>query len=75
MDLQTIGRGIVALGIILLVVGGLMWFGGRMGLGSLPGDIRLSGRGWSGTFPLATSIVLSLLLTIVLNIVWRLFGR
>jgi hypothetical protein len=75
VDLQTIGRGAVALGVVLLIVGGLLWFAGRMGLGSLPGDIPLSGPGWSAKFPLATSIVLSLLLTVVLNIVWRMFNR
>jgi hypothetical protein len=75
VDLQTIGRAVVVLGISLAIAGGLLWLGGRMGLGSLPGDIKLNGQGFSCGVPIATSILLSLLLTIVLNILWRLFGR
>ena len=75
MDLQTIGRGVVILGIALLIAGALLWFGGRMGLGSLPGDIKASGKGWNVSAPIATSILLSLLLTIALNVLWRLFGK
>jgi hypothetical protein len=65
----------MAIGLGLALVGALMWFGGKMGLGSLPGDIPLSGRGWKGTAPITTSIILSLLLTLVLNVLWRIFNR
>lgn len=75
MDLQTIGRAVVAVGVVLTVAGGLLWLAGRFGLGSLPGDIKISGQGYSFGAPIATSIVLSILLTIVLNVLWRFFGR
>lgn len=75
MDLQTMGRILGLLGISMLVVGALLWFGGRMGLGTLPGDIRLNGAGWGCYVPIATSILISLLLTVVLNLVLRFFNR
>jgi hypothetical protein len=44
-------------------------------LGRLPGDIRIERKGFSCYVPLATSIILSVLLTAVLNIVLRLLER
>ena len=75
MDLQNIGRILGLVGISMLILGALLWFGGRMGLGTLPGDIRRSGTGWSCYMPIATSILISLLLTIVLNLILRFFNK
>lgn len=75
MDLQNIGRILGLVGISMLVLGALLWFAGRMGLGTLPGDIRLNGVGWGCYLPIATSILISLLLTVVLNLVIRFFNR
>lgn len=69
------GRILVLVGIAMVVLGALLWFGGRMGLGSLPGDIRLNGGGWGCYAPIATSILISLLLTLVLNLFLRFFNR
>ena len=46
MDLSSLGKGIVALGVILVLAGGLLWILGRTGLplGSLPGIFALSGK-------------------------------
>jgi hypothetical protein len=49
---------------LLLVVADRVPFIGR-----LPGDITISGDGWTLYAPLATSIVLSVLLTVVLSLV------
>ena len=65
------GRVVAALGAALVVLGGMLWLGGRLGLGALPGDLRLSGQGWSCFFPITLSILLSLLLTLVLNLILR----
>lgn len=73
MDFQTFGRVLVAMGIGIAVVGALMWLGGRMGLGSLPGDLRFDTRAGSCFIPIVSSIVLSLVLTLVLNLILRLF--
>ena len=77
MDFSTIGKGILILGVILVVVGGLFWLLGRTGLplGRLPGDLRIEGEKVSCYVPLMTMILLSIVLTIVLNIIVRLLNR
>jgi hypothetical protein len=77
MDISQIGRVLVLVGLVLLVLGGLVWVFGRAGLplGRLPGDIQIERGGFSCFFPLATSIVVSLLLTLVLNVIIRLINR
>lgn len=64
-------------GAALLALGGLVWLAGRAGLplGRLPGDIRIERDGFSFYFPLASSIIASILLTILLNVVARLLKR
>jgi hypothetical protein len=65
------------MGAVLLIVGGLLWLVGRIGfpLGRLPGDIRIDRGTWSCYIPVLSMIVLSLLLTIVLNVIVRLLNR
>jgi hypothetical protein len=83
MDFSTLGKGIVILGVLLVVVGGLIWLLGRTGLplGRLPGDIHIeteaSGQrpAVSCYVPIVSMILLSLLLTVILNIVIRLLNR
>lgn len=67
------GKMVVLLGLGLAIVGLLLWAGGRMGLGSLPGNVNLQGEGWSCFVPITASIIISLLLTLVLNIILRWF--
>ncbi len=74
-DLQNIGKLVVIAGLVLAAFGVLMWFGGRLGLGSLPGDLRLGDERWGCYAPIGSMIVLSVLLTIIVNVIWRLFDR
>lgn len=64
-------------GVVMFAIGGLLYAGGRLGipLGRLPGDIRISGENVTCLIPLATSILLSIILTIALNIVIRMMNR
>ncbi|HSL46622.1 MAG TPA: DUF2905 domain-containing protein [Anaerolineales bacterium] len=75
--MENIARYLVIGGILLILIGGGIFLAGRLGLpiGRLPGDIRMEGRGGIFYFPIVTSCVLSLLLTIVLNIIIRFFNR
>lgn len=58
-------RFLVMLGLVLLVAG-LAWpWLARLGLGRLPGDIRIERDGFSLFFPVTTSIVISLVLTLL----------
>jgi hypothetical protein len=73
MDLQTLGKYLALVGLSLALVGGLMVIGGRLGLGSLPGSLRIQREGFSCYVPIAASILLSLLLTLILNLLLRWF--
>ena len=77
MDLSALGKIIIALGVTLVVIGGLVWLLGRSGLplGRLPGDIRIEGEKVSCYAPIVTMIILSVVLTVVLNIIIRLLNR
>jgi len=68
------GRMLVIFGIALVVIGGIVMLLGRTGLplGRLPGDIVYRGKNTTFYFPLATSIVLSVVLSIVLFFIGRL---
>jgi len=73
--MPDIGRILVALGLVLLLVGGLFILLPRFGinLGRLPGDFQFGNGQTTCLIPIATSIVLSLLLTIILNLIGRFF--
>lgn len=64
-------------GVILFVVGGLVFLAAKVGLpfGRLPGDIRIERDGFSFHFPLASSILISIVLTVILNVILRLFKK
>ncbi len=71
-ELQPVGRVLIALGIALVVAGLLLSFAGRIPfLGRLPGDIVVERPGFRLYFPLATSILLSILLSAVLWLLRR----
>ena len=70
--MAEIGRTLLVLGGVLVVVGLLLTFGGRIpGLGRLPGDIVYRRGSLTFYFPLVTSLLLSLLLTAILAIFRR----
>ena len=69
---ESLGKMILFLGIFMVLTGGLRLLGGRLfGLGRLPGDIFLQKGNFSFYFPVVTCIVLSILLTIILNLIRR----
>lgn len=63
MDVSDAGRALVILGIGVAVFGVLLIVG--LPIGRLPGDITLPGDSWTVYVPIATSILLSLALTLV----------
>ena len=69
--IRETGRLLIILGIVLVAVGGLLMVGGRLPLrlGRLPGDIVYHGRNTTIYFPIVTSIVLSVGLTLILWLV------
>ena len=77
MDIMSLGKWLIALGLLVAGAGALLVLASRIGLplGSLPGDVNVTGRRFSVHVPLATCIVLSLLLTLVLNLIARFMRR
>lgn len=71
-ELQTIGRWLVIAGIILAVVGLFIWLIGRyINLQNLPGTIKIEASGLTCLIPLLASIVFSIVLTLVINVIIR----
>ena len=71
MSLGDIGRLLLGLAAALAVVGGVLILAGRAGLGRLPGDLSFGGNGVRVFIPLATCLLLSLIATVVLNVLLR----
>lgn len=69
--MPSLGRLLILLGATLIAVGGLMLLGERVGLGRLWGDLVWKRKNVTVYFPIATSIVLSVVLTILLNLFLR----
>jgi hypothetical protein len=72
--MAEMGRFLVIVGIALAVIGGIVMLLGRTGvpLGRLPGDILHRGKNTTFYFPLASSILISVVLSIVLFLMGRL---
>ncbi len=63
---MSVSRILIIFGVVLVAVG-LLWPAiGRLGLGRLPGDILIERDNFRLYIPLATSLLISLLLTIIL---------
>lgn len=75
--MNTLARTLVFAGLGLIALGGLMWLVGRTGLplGDLPGDFSWQSENGSTRVyvPLTTMLLASLVLTLVVNLLWRLF--
>jgi hypothetical protein len=68
------GKILVALGLVLVVAGAVLLLSARAGLplGRLPGDLRWQGRSFSVYFPLASSALLSIVLSLLFLLLSRL---
>ena len=75
--METTGRYLMIAGIALLLIGAGIYLSARFGLplGRLPGDIRVEREGFSFHFPLASSILVSIVLTIIINVILRLLKK
>ena len=75
--MENIARFLVIGGMILILLGGGVYLAAKFGipLGRLPGDIRIERGNGFFYFPIVTSCLLSILLTVVLNIIIRFFNR
>ncbi|SEO34424.1 DUF2905 domain-containing protein [Propionispora vibrioides] len=69
---DSFGKTLIYLGIILVIAGVVLHYGGKFfSLGRLPGDIHWEKGNFSFHFPIVTSLILSILLTVILNLFTR----
>ena len=68
-----LGKTLLGLGLLLVVLGGILLIASRYGwpLGRLPGDIAWRGKNVSLFFPLGTSILISVVLTLLIYLISR----
>ena len=65
--MNDLGKVIFVVGVVIAVVGLLMWMGvGRGWFGKLPGDISYSRGNFSFHFPLVTCLIISVVLTLIM---------
>ncbi len=73
--MADIGKVLIGMGLVLVVAGVLLTMLGRtnLPLGRLPGDFVYRGKNTTFYFPLATSVVVSVVLSIVMYVIgkWR----
>ncbi|MCE2391328.1 MAG: DUF2905 domain-containing protein [Proteobacteria bacterium] len=71
--MRDAGRLLMILGVLLLAAGALAYWAPSLGwLGRLPGDIRIERPGMRFYFPIASCVVISVVLTLILHLIGRL---
>ena len=69
--MESFGRMFLTLGIVFVIVGIVFTLGSKFGLGKLPGDIFIQKGNFTFFFPIASSIIISIILTLLLNVIKR----
>jgi hypothetical protein len=70
--MNDVGRALLVFGLLIAAAGAVLLVAGRVPwLGRLPGDIHIQRGTWTFYFPLATSLLLSVALTLILWLVGR----
>jgi len=68
LGIEPFGKTLIGIGILLVVVGIIMMIGTKFGIGKLPGDIYIQKGNFSFYFPLATCIIISIVLSIIFSL-------
>ncbi|HXJ82168.1 MAG TPA: DUF2905 domain-containing protein [Candidatus Methylomirabilis sp.] len=74
--MQELGKILLGFGLVMVILGGIMLAAGTLAgkvpwLGQLPGDLYIRRGNWSVYFPLTTSILVSVVLTVLFSLFWR----
>ena len=67
MQLEPFAKTLIGVGVLIVIVGIIMLIGGKLGIGKLPGDIYIEKGHFSFYFPIATSIMISVVLSIIFS--------
>jgi hypothetical protein len=63
---QQFGKWLILAGLFIILVGAVLIILGRMGLFKLPGDFEFDSKNWRIYFPLASCIIISIVLTLII---------
>lgn len=69
--MESVGKVLLGLAVILAVLGGVFLLLEKAGIGRLPGDMSFGKGNWRVFFPLGTSLVISIVLSILLSLFFR----
>jgi hypothetical protein len=70
--MDSLGKMLILFGVVLVLLGGLLLLAGKIPfIGRLPGDIIIRRENWSVYFPVTTSILISILLTLLFSLFSR----
>jgi hypothetical protein len=69
--MNQVGRFLIVAGLVIAALGVAITVGERLGLGRLPGDLVFRRKNFAVYFPVATSLLVSVVLTLVLNLLLR----
>ena len=71
-SMNSIGKMLILIGIVVIAMGGLLMLFGKISwFGKLPGDLVIQRKNFTFSFPLATSILLS----VILSLIFWIFGK
>jgi len=66
------GKFLISIGSVLIIIGLLIHFGIKIPLGNLPGDIRIKKENFNFYFPITTSILISIVISLILILLRKL---
>ncbi len=66
---KNMGKLLIAIGIVLIIIGLIFYFGKGLPFGKLPGDITVKRENFSFHFPLVTSLIISAVLTLIFYLI------
>lgn len=75
MDPKTVGQAIMAFGLLIIVIGAIVWSGAFSWFGRLPGDIRYENGSTRVYAPIVSGLLLSILVSAIMFVIRKLGGR
>jgi hypothetical protein len=71
---KSVALALILVGLVLVLVGVVAWFGGLSWFGRLPGDIRIESGDTRFYFPIVSMLLVSVVLSVIVSLARRLLG-